>query len=86
MKHSIFVYIHLNLTLNSTHIHTPIKLLQSRTKYNARGVYLQIPKTKKNETGLLLRIAYLVPIFRLPLDELMALRKKRLSTTHTTPC
>lgn len=24
--------------------------------------------------------------FRLPLDELMALRKKRLSTTHTTPC
>lgn len=66
--------------------HTPIKLLQSRTKYNARGVYLQIPKTKKNETGLLLRIAYLVPIFRLPLDELMALCKKRLSTTHTTSC
>lgn len=86
MKHSIFVYIHLNLTLNSTHTHTPIKLLQSRTKYNARGVYLQIPKTKKNETGLLLRIAYLVPIFRLPLDELMALCKKRLSTTNGTPC
>lgn len=62
MKHSIFVYIHLNLTLNSTHTH-PLNYYKVEQSIMLGGFIYKFPKQKKNEKGLLLRIAYLVPIF-----------------------